>query len=160
MTKPYVAQVPWTSVQVDPGYERFYGTWRLLSFTQTILATGEKIDVFGRAPQGFITYGRDRRMMVMMVKDTRPRPSDLASMTDPDRAELFKSMVAYGGSYTVEPDVVRHHLDISWNQIFTGADQVRNAEFRDGRFIMSTNPQPRSQDGQQAVSVMTWERLH
>jgi hypothetical protein len=150
---------PPASVQAQAGNPALHGTWRLVSFTQTILATGEKIDVFGKSPQGFITYGNDGRMMVLMVKDGRPRPSDLAKITDQERAELFRTMVAYAGTYTVEGDTVRHKLDVSWNQIFTGTDQVRNIELDGCKFIMSTNPQPRSQDGQTAVSVMTWERI-
>ena len=156
---PVEMPVPPTAVQTEVGTQELLGTWRLMSFTQTILATGETIDVFGKAPQGFINYGRDGRMMVLMVKDARPEPSDLAAMTDQERVELFKTMVAYAGTYTVDSRTVTHHLDISWNQIFTGADQVRNIEFDGCKFIMSTNPQPRSQDGQVAVSVLTWERL-
>jgi lipocalin-like protein len=147
------------SVQAQAANEELYGTWRLESFTQTILATGETIDVFGKAPQGFIHYGRDGRMMVLMVKDARPKPSDLSKMTDQERVELFKTLVAYAGTYEVDAKTVTHHLDISWNQIFTGTDQVRNIEFDGCKFIMSTNPQPRSQDGDVAISVLTWERL-
>lgn len=156
---PVATHVPPASVPARAGAEQLYGTWRLISFTQTIVATGETIDVFGKAPQGFINYGHDGRMIVLMVKDGRPKPSDLAAMTDRERVELFKTMVAYAGTYTVDSRTVTHHLDVSWNQIFTGADQVRNIEFDGCKFIMSTNPQPRSQDGQIAVSVMTWTRL-
>jgi hypothetical protein len=156
---PVETPVPPTAVETEAGNQELFGTWRLMSFTQKILATGETIDVFGKAPQGFINYGHDGRMMVLMVKDARPKPSDLAAMTDQERVELFKTMVAYAGTYTVYSSTVTHHLDISWNQIFTGADQVRNIEFDGCKFIMSTNPQPRSQDGQVAVSVLTWERL-
>ena len=65
-------------------------------------------------------------MMVLIVKDERPKPSDLAKMTDQERAELFKTLVAYGGTYTLDAKTITHHLDISWNQIWTGTDQVRN----------------------------------
>jgi hypothetical protein len=155
---PVETPVPSTTRQAVAGNRELFGTWRLVSFTQRILATGETIDVFGKAPQGFISYGRDGRMMVLMVKDARPKPSSLATMTDRERVELFQTMVAYAGTYTADSGSVTHHLDISWNQIFTGADQVRNIEFDGCKFIMSTNPQPRSQDGQVAVSVLTWER--
>ena len=36
-----------------------------------------------------MNYGRDGRMMSLIVKDERPRPADLAKMTDQERAELF-----------------------------------------------------------------------
>ncbi|MGH8611080.1 MAG: lipocalin-like domain-containing protein, partial [Gammaproteobacteria bacterium] len=79
-----------TSINAASENEELYGTWRLVSFTQTIVATGETVDIFGKAPRGFINYGRDGRMMVLFVKDERPNPADLAKMTDQERAELFK----------------------------------------------------------------------
>ena len=151
--------VPPAPVCAEAASEALHGTWGLVSFTQTLLATGETVDVFGKRPKGFITYGRDGRMMVLMVKDERPTPPDLARITDGERAELFKTMVAYAGTYDVDGGTVTHHLDISWNQVFTGTDQVRNIELDSRRLVMSTNPQPRSQDGQIAVSVLTFERI-
>lgn len=136
-----------------------YGTWRLVTFTQEIVATGETVDVFGKAPVGFINYSDDGRMIVLMVKDTRPRAKDLSAITDQMRAELFKTMVAYAGTYEFDGKAVTHHLDISWNQVFTGGDQIRNITFDGGKLVMSTNPQPRSQDGQIAISVLTFERI-
>jgi hypothetical protein len=139
--------------------EELCGTWRLVSCTQTIVATGETIHIFGKAPRGLINYGRDGRMMVLIVNDERPKPADLATMTDQERAELFRTMVAYGGTYTFDGKAVTHHLDISWNQVWTGTDLVRNITFDGRKAIFTTNPQPRSQDGKLAISVLTWERL-
>lgn len=156
---PVDTPVPPTSDHTEVASEKLYGTWHLVSFIQTILATGETVDVFGKAPTGFIHYGRDGRMMVLMVKDERPKPADLSQMTDQERVELFKTLVAYAGTYSLDSGRVTHHLDISWNQIFTGTEQVRNIELDGCKFIMSTNPQPRSQDGKIATSVLTWERL-
>ena len=34
------------SIHVWAGDEELYGTWRLVSFTQTIVATGETTDIF------------------------------------------------------------------------------------------------------------------
>ncbi len=139
--------------------ERLYGTWRLISYTQTIVATGETTDVFGKAPRGFINYGREGRMMVLIVKDERPKPANLAKMTDQERAELFKTMVAYGGTYTVDVKTITHHVDISWNQNWTGMDQVRNIKFDGRKLILSTNPHPRPQDGKVAIAILTWEKV-
>src|SRR5438270_13362557 len=97
---PAETPVPPSVVETEAGNNDLFGTWRLMSFTQKILATGETIDVFGKAPQGFINYGRDGRMMVLMVKDARPKPSELAEMTGQDRVELFMTMVASAGPWT------------------------------------------------------------
>ncbi len=98
-------------------------------------------------------------MMVLIVKDERPKAADLAAMTDQERAELFRTMVAYGGTYTFDGKVVTHHLDISWNQVWTGTDLVRNVTFDGRKAIFTTNPGPRSQDGKVVISVLTWGKL-
>jgi Lipocalin-like domain len=38
---------------------------------------------------------------------------------------LYQTMFAYAGTYTVEDGKVTHYVDISWNQVWTGADEVR-----------------------------------
>jgi hypothetical protein len=139
--------------------EQLFGTWRLVSLTQTIVATNETVDIFGKSPRGFINYGRDNRMMVLIINEERPKPSSLEKMTDLERAELFKTMIAYGGTYTVEGKIITHHIDISWNQVWTGTNQVRNVKFDGRKVILTTNPQPRPQDGKVAISTLTWEKL-
>ena len=71
----------------------------MVNFTQTIVATGETTDVFGKASRGFLNYGRDGCMMGMIVKDERAKPADLAKMTDQERAELFKTIFARASKY-------------------------------------------------------------
>ena len=140
----------------------------VMLFAVTILAIvagsgyrseAQATDIFGKAPHGFISYSRDGRMMVLYVKDERPKPTDLAKMTDQERADLFKTMIAYGGTYTFDGKTITHHVDISWNQIWTGTDQLRNIRFEGRKVILSTNPQPSSIDGKMSISVLAWEKL-
>ena len=72
--------------------QELYGTWRLVSFTQQVIATGQSEDAYGKAPQGFISYSPDGRMYAIIVRDNRPKPADLTKMTDQERAELFRGM--------------------------------------------------------------------
>src|SRR4051812_25134171 len=88
-----------TSISANAQVEQLYGTWRLVSWTREVVGTGERTDIFGKAPNGFISYGRDGRMSVMMVRENRSKP---AKLTDKERSELFNSLVAYGGTFTVE----------------------------------------------------------
>jgi hypothetical protein len=53
------------------------GTYRLISFQRTVVATGETTEPLGKAPKGYIIFGRDGRMMVLLVGDNRPTPKDL-----------------------------------------------------------------------------------
>jgi lipocalin-like protein len=141
------------------GIEKLYGTWRLVSFTRTIAATGKTSDVFGKEPQGFISYGPDGRMMVLIVKPGRPRPNDVEKMTDAQRAELFKTMVAYAGTYTFDGRAVTHHIDVSANQNWTGSHQVRYVKLAGNRLVLTTAPGPSSYDGKVGVGTLTWEKV-
>ena len=73
------------------------GTYRLISANRVILATGDTEDSYGKNPIGFMTYGRDGRMMGMIVFSNRPKAESLDKMTDQQRADLFRTMIAYGG---------------------------------------------------------------
>jgi hypothetical protein len=141
------------------GVEDFYGTWRLVSYTQEILATGEKTDIFGKAPRGFLHYSRDGRMYAILVKAERPKITDLSKMKDEERVELFNTMVAYGGTFTFQGNMVTHHVDISWNENWTDTAQVRNIRIEGNRLYISTNPMPRPEDGKPIIAVLTWEKI-
>jgi len=149
-----------TSISVwAAGEEDLYGTWCLISYTQEILATGEKIDMFGKAPRGFLGYSRDGRMYAILVKAERPKPTDLAKLTDEERVELFKTVIAYAGTFTFDGKTATHHVDISWNEYFTGTAQVRNIRLEGGKLYISTNPMPRPEDGKPMIAVLVWEKV-
>ena len=141
------------------GNEELYGTWRLVSLTRQVIATGETSDLLGKAPQGFINYGPDGRVLVIIGAEKRPKPTVIEKMTDQERVDLFKSMLAYGGTYKYDGKTVTHHIDISWNENWTGTSQVRNVKLEGRRLILSTNPAPNALDGKVGISVLTWERV-
>ena len=134
------------------GSEELYGTWRLVSFVSQVVATGEKTDYFGKAPRGFLSYSRDGRMSALLVKDERPKPTDLAKVTNEERLELFKTMIAYGGTFSVAGNVVTHQVDISWNGNWTGTSQIRNFKLDGRKLYISTNPQPGITDGKPVIA--------
>jgi hypothetical protein len=141
------------------GEEDLYGTWRLVSYYQEIPATGEKIDIFGKAPIGFLGYSRDGRMSAILAKEGRPKPADLTKVTDAERVELFKTVIAYAGTFKFDGKTVTHYLDISWNETWTGTAQVRNVRLEGGKLYISTNPIPRPEDGKIVIGVLTWEKV-
>ena len=141
------------------GEEELYGTWRLLSYAQEFVATGEKIDIFGKAPIGFLSYSRDGRMSAILANAGRPKPTDLTKVTDAERVELFKTVVAYAGTFKFDGKTVTHYLDISWNETWTGTAQVRNVRLEGNKLYLSTNPMPRPEDGKVVVGVLAWEKV-
>ena len=136
-----------------------YGTWKLVSFTQRVVATGQTTDVFGKAPSGFLSYSPDGRMNAILVKETRPRRADMAQATTEERAQLFNSMYAYAGTFTVDGNTVTHHVDISWNENWTGTHQVRNIRLEGNKLYIATNPQANGIDGTIMVAELVWEKV-
>ena len=68
--------------------EDLYGSWRLVSYSRTVVATGEVLEPYGKTPRGVLTYNRDGRMHAILAKDVRPK-RDAADLTDRDRLELL-----------------------------------------------------------------------
>ena len=137
--------------------EELYGTWRLISWTRRLSDTGESMEPFGKAPQGLLHYGRDGHVSWVMTKEKRARPRDLTTLSDAERAELYNSMVAYAGTFVFDGNAATHHVEVSWNQVWTGTAQVRNLRFEGENLVMTTNPQP-GVDGRRSSSVFVWER--
>ena len=92
------------------------GTWKLVSYAIELQASGERRATLGRNPTGYLVFGRDRRMMAVITGDERK-----AGETD----NLFRTMVAYTGIYRIEGDRFITKVDASWNEAWTGTEQVR-----------------------------------
>lgn len=137
--------------------EELYGTWKLISWTRRLLDTGETVEAFGKVPRGLLHYGRDGHVFWVMTKENRTKPHDLTKLSDAERAELYNTMVAYAGTFTFDGNAATHHVEVSWNEVWTGTAQLRNLRFEGKRLIMTTNPQP-GVDGRRSSSVFVWER--
>jgi hypothetical protein len=66
-------------------------------------------------------------MQVIGVADER-RVGTGGNPSENERLALYDTMFAYAGTFSVEGDKVVHHVDISWNETWTGTDQVRDFE--------------------------------
>jgi hypothetical protein len=96
------------------------GTWKLVSYEIELQATGARSALLGAHPTGYLVFGADRRMMAVITGEARK-----AAETDADRAALLRTMVAYTGIYRVEGDRFITRVDASWNEAWTGTEQVR-----------------------------------
>ena len=82
------------------------------------IPSGAKTDMFGDKPQGFLNYSPEGRMIALITRGDRKAAN--GRPTPAEAEALYRSMLSYAGGYTVEDDVVTHHVDISWNESFTG----------------------------------------
>jgi hypothetical protein len=133
------------------------GTYRLISAKQTVVATGE-VTSLGHDPYGFIMYGADGRVMVLLGDAHRsaPPPGGLDNAT---KARLFDTMGGYGGTYSLDGTKVIHHIDIATRPVLVGTDAVRYVEKRGNRLILTTKAAPSPRDGVVVTFEDVWEKL-
>jgi hypothetical protein len=134
------------------------GTYRLISFQRKVVATGEIEEPLGKAPQGYAVFCEGRETLIF-VRDKRPKPKDLAKMTDEERAGLFKTMLALSGTYDFDGETFTFQPDVTWNEIWTGTHQKRFVKFDGRRLVLTTDPHPASADGKVSVIVVTLEKV-
>ena len=134
------------------------GTWKLQSFTDEDLTTGEKIDLFGAHPSGYLCYGADCRMSAILLREGRKAPDTLVP-TDAERVDLYNGLIAYAGTYSIEGDKVSHHIDASWNQSWTGTTQVRQFRIDGNCLSIRTLPAKNPLTGKQSSAVLVWVKV-
>jgi hypothetical protein len=134
------------------------GTWRLQSYVREVLATGERYNQFGEDPDGYIGYSPDGRMYAIFTRKDRITPAD-AVPTEEEGVELLGTMVAYAGTFTLEAEKVTHHIDISWNQAWTGTDQVRFYNLDGDMLSITTAPYKSYFDGKEGRSILVWTKV-
>ncbi|MFM0280476.1 lipocalin-like domain-containing protein [Paraburkholderia sediminicola] len=134
------------------------GTWKLQSFTDEDLATGQKTDLFGAHPSGYLSYGPDGRMSAILVKEGR-KPPDTLVPTDAERVDLYSGLIAYAGTYSIEGDKVSHHIDTSWNQSWTGTTQVRQFRIDGNALYIKTLPAKNPVTGKESSAVLVWIKV-
>jgi len=134
------------------------GSWRMTSWTYETLETGVVKDALGPNPRGYINYSPDGRMMVLVLKQDRITPAALV-LTPEEKIALYDTMFAYAGTYAVEADRVIHNLDMSWNKVWEGTQQVRFLT-TDGHILTYRSaPAKNPFDGKDCVHTVTFEKV-
>jgi Lipocalin-like domain len=72
--------------------------------------------------------------------------------------KLYETMFAYAGTYTVEADKVIHHVDISWNHVWTGTDQVRFYRLTENTLVITAS-EINPTNGTEAHFEVVWEKV-
>jgi Lipocalin-like domain len=134
------------------------GTWKLQSFTTEDLETGQKTEPLGAHPSGYLTYGPDCRMSLVIVEDNRKAPSALVP-TDAEKIDLYNGLIAYAGTYAIDGDKVSHHIDASWNQAWTGTTQVRQFTIDGNTLHIRTMPGKNPSTGRQGTADLVWTKV-
>ena len=132
------------------------GTWKVQSLVREVAATGERQNELGEKPNGYISYQPNGRMFVVLVSDNRANPT--GTPPDEDKVRLFGTLVAYSGTYVVEGDKVTHKIDVSWNQSWTGGDQVRFFKVDGTTLTITTAINKNPRDGREGRAVLVFTK--
>jgi hypothetical protein len=133
------------------------GTWRMLSWTRTALATGEVRDALGPDPIGTIAYHADGRMMAYVERRGRAVSGEALSIEQ--KAALFDSMLAYTASYRIEGETVIHTVDGSWNPAWGVTPLVRPFRLEGDRLVISGAPGVDPTTGEEVIYRMEFVRV-
>jgi hypothetical protein len=103
------------------GRAALVGVWRLLACDTEYQDSGTREPYFGPArPAGYIAFTPEGRMLALLVGGDR-----VAGESQETQAALFHTMVAYAGRYRLEGDQFTTIVDVSWNEAWTGTEQIR-----------------------------------
>lgn len=133
--------------------DKLVGTWKLLSAQNEYQASGEKEFSRGRNPTGSLIFTREGRMLALLTNEARQ-----PAKTDPERADLFNTMVAYAGEFRVEGERWVTKVDIAWSPALVGTEQQRTYRLDGDRLQEITPWGPRPEKGM-ARAVLMWQRV-
>lgn len=133
-------------------------TWRLESHLQLSAESGETTHPRGLHPHGLLTYTADGRFSVINVPGEREGPKG-AAPTDAEALALFRGLTAYAGRYTVEGDIVTHHVEVSWNEAWTGTAQERRFKLDGDVLTIIAGPAASPWNGKVVTATLTWRRV-
>ena len=105
---------------MDEHSNALHGYWRLTSFHTERRGSDERMQPWGPDPNGYLIFGADGRLMVLVTARMR-EPGN----TDEQMAALFRTVMAYTGRYRLEDDRFVVTIDASWNEAWNGTEQER-----------------------------------
>jgi hypothetical protein len=97
-------------------------------------------------------------MVAILARSDRKMPAHNTA-TAAEAENLFRSVISYAGTYTIAGNEVTHHVDISWNESWTGTKQVRIFKFEGNKVSLSTPVSPDPFDGKMSICSLVWEKV-
>jgi hypothetical protein len=134
------------------------GTWKLKSFVRQDIVTGERKAALGDHPEGYLGYSSDGRMYALFVAGGRIVPAG-DQLTDAERVQLYNTMLAYAGTYSITGSKVVHHIDIAWNNARLGTDQTRFFQLDGDTLTLTTERNKSPIDGSEGFGVLEFEKI-
>lgn len=131
--------------------KQIVGGWTLVA-AQMLFEEGTATDMHGPDPIGSVVF-TDKRMSAIITHRSRP------ARTGDSLGDLFKTMLAYTGTYGIEGDELVTAVDAAWVPEWVGTTQRRVIEIAGDTLLIRTPRQPNPmQQGKVMTGVLTWQR--
>jgi hypothetical protein len=128
------------------------GTWKLRSMVVDVDSVSSP--VMGSSPLGFLVF-TPARMVAVGTADGRKPSAEAAG-----KAALLDSMFGYSGPYRIDAEKFVTAVEVSWNESWTGTEQVRFWKLSDDRLTLTSAPGPYWRDpSKTAVARVEWEKV-
>jgi len=139
----------------DDAANQLAGTWKVVSLI-TNFDGGDAVEPFGSNPKGRLVLTPEGQWIIILTRADRGPATNLE-----DKAALLDSMLGYSGKYSVEGNRMTIRVDMSWNEIYSGANQNQTRFFKvEGDKLIIRSPEIVSavRPGQKAVATLTLQR--
>jgi hypothetical protein len=128
------------------------GTYKLVSLQLEI--DGKPVPIPGKPSRGYLIITPKAYVMLQM-EGTRKYGKSAA-----DKAALWESMTAHGGSYRVEGNKLVMNRDVHSNESMAGTSTTRYWEIKGNHLLLTSDPRPWSRDpSKKIVSRQEFERI-
>ena len=141
--------------------QQLIGTWRLVSYADRDVDSGEETHPMGEHPLGYIIYTPDGFMSAQLSTANRPRfqHNDPYGGTPDEYAEAASTYFAYSGPFHVDEHnwSLTHEMQVSLFPNWLGQQQVRLAQI-DGDLLRLTTT-PMNFRGARKTASLVWQRV-
>ncbi len=134
------------------------GTWKQLSGTMVEEGSTTEKSNLSSAPNGFVNFSADGRLMLLSTDSARKKPAGEVP-TAAEAEALYRSMIAYAGTYELEGNKVTYHLEATWNESWTGSKQVRFWKIEGDLLTVTTPEIVNPLTGKRSVFKLTFRKI-
>jgi len=136
------------------------GLWKLESYLREDAASGESTRQWGERPKGYLMYLPDGHMSAIITAEGRVPVAPTDEKYHEKTAQLFSTMAAYAGTYTIQNNnKVIHHVEVAWLPSWVGSEQPREIKLGGDTLSIRTQPIRNAREGKDYIYLLVWKRV-
>jgi hypothetical protein len=134
------------------------GTWKQISGTMLEEGATSERSNLSAAPNGFVNFSADGWLFLLSTDSARKKPAGEVA-TAAEAEALYRSMIAYAGTYELKGNKVTYHLAATWNESWTGSKQVRFWKVEGDLLTVTTPEIVNPLTGKRSVFKLTFRKI-